>query len=142
MLKDENGQVFSNPQVVANKLNSHFVNKRLKLASELPTPQISIYKNMGPRIMNTISSSGTTPAEVLKYIKELQANKAPYDKLTPKIVKWLENELAPVLTRLGNRFLTLGNIQSPVKPPKLLPFTKVGTNKTVTTIVLFRFYRN
>ena len=53
-LKNVDGEIMSDPKVVANQLNSHFVNKRIKLASKLPPSDISIFKSMGPRIHNTI----------------------------------------------------------------------------------------
>ena len=88
-LKKENGDIISDPKAVANKLNSHFVNKRINLASKLPPPKISILKNMGPRVSNTMPSTSTCSTEVAKFINELQTNKA-YEGPSPKVIKWLD----------------------------------------------------
>ena len=38
-LKDQNDVLHTDPKIVANQINNHFVQKRMKLASKLPTPQ-------------------------------------------------------------------------------------------------------
>ena len=42
-LKDDDDAIQTDPKVVANILNSHFTQKRLNLASKLPSSQSSIY---------------------------------------------------------------------------------------------------
>ena len=49
-INDENGVIQSDPKKVANILNSHFVQKRIKLASDLPNSHTSVYQCLGPRL--------------------------------------------------------------------------------------------
>ena len=124
-LKNENGSIISDPKTVANKLNSHFVNKRINLASKLPPSQISIFKSMGSRVSNTIQSTSTSTDEVAKFIKELQTNKA-YEGLSPKAIKWLEEELTPILTKLFNKFLDDGKYPLCCKVARVTALFKNG----------------
>ena len=113
-LHDENGEILSDPKAVANKLNSHFVGKRMKLAQKIPPSQTSIFKTMGPRLSSTITHERICDDEVSKFIKELKTNKA-YEGLSPKVIKWLEEALTPILTKLFNKFLDIGKYPSSCK---------------------------
>ena len=126
-LKNENGAIITDAKTVANKLNTHFVNKRMNLASKLPPPKISVLKSMGPRVSNTIPSTNTCVDEVSKLIKELQTNKA-FEGLSPKVIIWLEEELTPILTKLFNRFLDTGKYPTCFKVARVTALFKKGDN--------------
>ena len=124
-LHDENGQLISNPQKIANKLNSHFVQKRMELASELPKTETSIYSNMGPRCVNEISFSGFQQNDVRDCFNELNVKKA-FVKISPKILKWLTNPLVPILTKVFNRYMEIGKYPNLLKVGKVTPLFKGG----------------
>ena len=88
-------------------------------------PKISIFDSMGPRVSNTIPSTSTCISEVAKFIKELQTNKA-YEGPSPKVIKWLEEELMPILTTLFNKFLDIGKYPSHCKIARVTALFKKG----------------
>ena len=105
-------------------LNSHFTQKRLSLASKLPNSQSSIYDSMGPRSENAISSNDIVDDETLKFIRELKINKSA--DISPKLIKWLDVTLAPILTRIFNRYLKLGKYPDIFKLAKVTSLSKGG----------------
>ena len=123
-LKDDDGIIQTDPKVVANMLNSHFTQKRLSLASKLPNSQSIIYDSMGPRSENAISSNDIVDDETLKFIRELKINKSA--DISPKLIKWLDVTLAPILTRIFNRYLKLGKYPDIFKLAKVTSLSKGG----------------
>ena len=80
---------------------------------------------MGPRVSNTIPSASTSTDEVSKLIRELQTNKA-FEGISPKVIQWLEEELAPILTKLFNKFLDTGKYPTCFKVARVTPLFKKG----------------
>ena len=126
-LKNEQGQIISDPKVVADKLNTHFVTKRLNLAEKLPPSNLPFDKYMGPRMSNCIPLTDITVEEITKIIDKLRANKASgHDRISPKIVKWLGEALAPILAIIFNNFFKAGKYPKSCKIAKVTPLPKVG----------------
>ena len=123
-LKDDDDAIQTDPKVVANILNSHFTQKRLNLASKLPSSQSSIYDCMGPRSENAILTNDIVDDETLKFIRELKINKSA--DISPKLIRWLDVTLAPILTRIFNRYLNLGKYPDIFKLAKVTPLVKGG----------------
>ena len=119
-LKDENNDLQTDPKKVANMLNSHFVQKRVNLASKLPKPHTSIYDSMGPRLEKTISSTPINDTEILNCINDLKA------KNEAKILKWLAKKLVPILKIIFNRFMEVGKYPNICKLGKVTSLFKGG----------------
>ena len=123
-LKDNNGDIQTDPRIVANIMNSHFTQKRLNLASKLPNSQSSIYECMGPRLENEMQSNDISDNETLKVIHELKTNKTA--DISPKLIKWLDFILAPILTKIFNRYLNVGKYPDIFKLAKVTSIPKGG----------------
>ena len=123
-LKDDNGDIQTDPKVVANILSSHFTQKRLDLASKIPNTQSSIYDCMGPRLDKAISSHCIQEDETLKFIRELKINKSA--DISPKLIRWLDTVLAPILTKIFNKYLEIGKYPDIFKLAKVTSLPKGG----------------
>ena len=119
-LKDENKEIQTDPKKVANMLNSHFVKKRLDLASKLPKSHSSIFQSMGPRLQKSISSEQFKLSDILNCIHDLKANNEA------KILKWLADKLTPILKLIFDRFLELGRYPDICKIGKVTSLFKGG----------------
>ena len=87
-LKDNDG-LTNEPKVIVNKLNTHFVQKGIKLAASLPPSNKSILENMMPRVAESISNIKFDTKEVVECINDLNINKAAgHDNIQSKIIKW------------------------------------------------------
>ena len=119
-LKDENGDIQNDPKKVANMLNSHFVKKRLNLASKLPPSHSSVLDSMGPRLEKNISSKPFEDSEIFDSINALKV------KNESKILKWLAEKLVPILKVIFNRFLDLGRYPDICKIGRVTSLFKGG----------------
>ena len=82
---------------------------------------------MGPRSEIDISSSDIEEDEVLNCIRELKSNKAAgYDNISPKLVKWLDEKLAPVLKMIFNKFFEVRQYPDIFKIAKVTALFKGG----------------
>ena len=120
-----NLEEITNPKLIADKLNSHFVQKRINLANELPKSEQSIFKTMGPRNEHSISYNECKNHEVLDCIKNANINKA-MKGIPPKIIKWLADDIAPVLTKIFNKFFDSGIYPKIFKIAKVTALSKGG----------------
>jgi len=127
-LRNEDGQIERNPQVNANKLNTHFVEKRMKFAKEIPQSNLPFNKYMGPRKANSIPTTKITKNEIIDIIDSLKTNKASgHDKISPKIIKWLRDPLAILLEKIYNKFyMEEGKYPQSCKIAKVTPLPKGG----------------
>ena len=119
-INDENGVIQSDPKKVANILNSHFVQKRIKLASDLPNSHTSVYQCLGPRLEKNIPNHPFNDEEVLKCIYDLKP------KNEAKVLKWLAEKLVPILKHIFNRFLDIGRYPNTCKIGKVTALHKGG----------------
>ena len=119
-LKDENNCVVSDPKLIANKLNSHFAQKRLNLASKLPNSNSSIYSCLGERSETTIPTNAIVSGEVLKCIQDLKSSNEA------RLLKWLHDKIAPVLTNIFNKFFEVGRYPNILKIAKVTAIFKGG----------------
>ena len=117
----------TDPKLIANKLNLHFVEKRMKLANELPKAKQSIFKTMGLRSDIEIPHVVLKSSEVTDNINNIDENKASgYDKIPPKIIKWLCSLISPVLTIIFQNFFEIGKYPKIFKTAKVSALSKGG----------------
>ena len=78
----------------------------------------------------------------LTTIKELITNKATGPiSILAKILKNSKNELAKLLGDLINLVLQSGTFPNILKTAKFIPFYKMETPQSATTIILFHYYQ-
>ena len=111
----------TDPKLIANKLNSNFVQKRMNVANELPEAKQSISKTAGPRSDREIPHFELKTNEVTDIIDSIDENKAfGSDKIPPKIIKWLSFLISPFLTVIFRKSFNIG------KYPKIFKIAKVS----------------
>ena len=79
---------------------------------------------MGPRLEKCISSHSIDDDETLKFIQELKINKSA--DISPKLIKWLDVVLAPILTSIFNRYLEIRRYPDVFKLAKVTSLPKGG----------------
>ena len=122
-------ELVRDPTAVADKLNNHFTNKGHILASKLAKPQVSVLHSLGPR--NEISITAwklTNEHEILEIIKNnLSPQKsAGYDKIPAVLIKWAAKVIAPLLVKIFNKCIELGQYPDILKIAKVTALFKGG----------------
>ena len=126
IIKDGDSQI-DDPKLIANKLNKNFVLKGPKLASKLPPSNKSALENMMPRVNDSITNIILKTPAVRKRINELKTNKAAgYDNISAKMLKWLVDVIAPLLTQVFNKYLSIGKYPDLFKIAKVTALHKGG----------------
>ena len=119
--------VIRNAKSIANQLNKHFVKKGLNLASKLPPSQSSIYKTLGARNFSSMTFDEITVSELVNIVKEFENKRSTGEDGIPAIlIKWSINIIAPILTKLFNKFVMLGIYPDNLKVAKITPLHKKG----------------
>ena len=120
--------------IIANKLNEHFVNKGHILASKLPDSEISVLDSMKPRNETSITSwDYFLVQEILDIIKsDISINKSPGDDKVPAVlIKWSLHIIAPILAKIFNRCRELGEYPSCLKTAKVTALHKGSDRSNV-----------
>ena len=126
IIKEGDSQT-NDPKLIANKLNKHFVLKGPKLASQLPPSDKSALANMMPRVNDSINNIILNSQAVRKLINELKTNKAlGYDNISAKMLKWLVDVISPLLTKVFNKYLSIGKYPDLFKIAKVTALHKNG----------------
>ena len=82
---------------------------------------------MIPRVSDSIINIILDTPEVRKCMIDIKTNKAlAYDNIPPKIIKWLADVLAPLITQIFNRYLSLGKYPDLFKIAKITALHKDG----------------
>ena len=130
-LKDKEVMI-NEPISIANRLNKHFIQKGIKLASSLPQTNHSIFENMKPRVTDSIPNINFETRDVSKCINDLKPNKASgHDSISPKIIKCLVEIISPILTEIFNKFLSAGKYPDFFKVAKVTALFKNGDKSSV-----------
>ena len=111
-MKSEADEI-TDPTEIANKLNSHFVQKRVALAKKLPNPTQSIFKTMPLRSSDEVCHCSFESHEVFDCINNINVNKASgSDNTPPKIIKWLGSVISSDVTKIFNKYINAGTYPS------------------------------
>ena len=120
--------------IIANKLNEHFANKGHILASRLPEANTSILHSMKPRNINCINAwKNASVQEVLDIIQHniLKNKSSGFDNVLPLLIKWSSHIIAPILVKIFNRFLDLGEYPNCLKTAKVTALHKGNDRSNV-----------
>ena len=111
-----NNQIVTEPQEIAEALNSHFAGVGLALRNALPfRDETSFRRYLPPRILNSIFLSPTTCAEVKDIIKDIKNTKGNSHSLSPRILKENSNALSHPISLIFNNIILCGHYPDVLK---------------------------
>ena len=139
-----NPTMSDSPEDIANVLNTYFTNIAKNLAGNLDKAKTNHTIYMGSENKSSIYLKMIEIYEILEEISKLCDRKASgYDEITPKLIKWAANLLAPILLIIFNKCIDLGYYPASMKVGEVSPIFKEGkkngeTNyRTVTVLTHF-----
>ena len=91
---------------IANVMNRQFSEMGAKLAEKLNPTHASIFDYLKNPSEEVLTLSPTTESEVSKLIQELDVSK--FAEIPPKIIKWADHVLTPILTKVFNKSMAAG----------------------------------
>ncbi len=123
--------LITNENDILDAFNTHFVEKGPNLASDLPEPVIPILSSMKSRNLFSVTKwDKIQPQEIIR--KDILANKSSgYDDMSAQLVKWSMQHIAPVLSKVFNKFIDLGRYPNILKIAKVVALHKGGDRSKV-----------
>ena len=116
----------SDPQIVADKLNEHFVHKGPKLSSKIRA-SASYKKYMGIRNPCNMVFFKIKRSQVVSLLSELKLGKAPgHDGISAQILKWCIPYISSILTKIFNKCVYHGVYPSILKIARVTALPKGG----------------
>ena len=86
-----------------------------------------VLKNMARRVNDSLTNIILNTHAVRKRIHEIKTNKVlGYDIISAKMLKWLVDVIAPLLTQIFNKYLRIGKYPDPFKSAKATALHKDG----------------
>jgi hypothetical protein len=128
-----NGKLFTDQNIVVDKMNKYFINVADNLAKEIPQPNSNFQDYLVNPNEHSIYLTEISPDEINKIIKNLGLNKAGdiYGNTT-NLVKLGGPVLIQILTVLFNKSLDQGVFPSALKTSKVVPIHKGDSIFTVS----------
>ncbi len=125
---DINDELVSDPQIISNHFNSHFVNIGSKLAAQIHS-NVN-FKDFLNNIRSPVDSLFFTPTdsdEIIKLCLALKSNASSgHDEIKPEVVKFVRTLIAHPLTHIFNLSLSSGVVPSQLKIARVVPIFKSG----------------
>ena len=132
-LKDKNGNITSDPAVIANIFNKYFVNVSHDITKNLPRPNKSPVNFMAGRIGNSFFTAPSVPFEISDIISTLKSGKSLGPNSIPmKILKSLSSLISSPLSQIINESFQLGVFPDKLKLAKVIPLFKKGCPLTAS----------
>ena len=126
-LKDSNGNITSDPAVIANTFNKFFVSVSHDITKNLPRPKKSPLHFMGERISNSIYIAPSVPSDISDIISLLKSGKSLGPNGIPtKILKLLSPLISSPLAQIINQSFQSGLFPDKMKLAKVIPLFKKG----------------
>ena len=126
-LKDSNGNISSDPAVVANIFNKFFVNVSHNITKTIPRFNKSPVDFMGDRTGNSFFTAPSVANEISEIISLLKTGKSPEPNSIPmKILKALSPLISSPLSQLINESFQSGIFPDKMKFAKVIPLFKKG----------------
>ena len=122
------GQIVTSPGMIANIMNSYFINKISKIRQGLPPPSQDPLGNLKLIMKNRTSNfslSCVHPDSVKKIILGLKNSKSyGIDKIDTYILKLIVNDILPAITHIVNLSIQQGKFPTLYKIAKVIPLLK------------------
>ena len=126
-LKDPNGNVTSDPAVIANVFNKFFVNVSHNITKNIPRSKKSPVDFMGSRIGSSFFTAPSIPLEISDIISLLKSGKSLGRNSIPmKILKLLSPLISSPLSQIVNESFQSGIFPDKMKLAKVIPLFKKG----------------
>ena len=124
-LKDSNGNITSDPAVIANIFNKFFVNVSHNITKNIPRSDKSPVDFMRNRIGNSFFTAPSVPLEISEIISLLKTGKSMGPNSIPmKILKTLSPLLSSPLSQIINESFQSGIFPDKMKLAKVIPLFK------------------
>ena len=121
------GISISNPTDICSAFNSYFVNIGNKLANDIPPSNIDFKYYCKLNNLDSFFCVPSYPEEICIIVNSFKNGKSPgYDNLGTKIIKYIINLIAPVLSHIFNLSLQTGIFPQALKIAKVIPIYKKG----------------
>jgi hypothetical protein len=123
--KDEDGNIFCNPEDISNQFNNFFVNVGPKFASDIPNTHMKYYDYLDNPINSTMFMKPIVEKDIIKIIDTFKQNKsAGNDDIGNYIIKRVAIEVAKPLTNIFNLSISTGVVPEKLKIAKVIPLYK------------------
>ena len=120
-----NGNLFTDQNVVVDKMNNYFINVAENLAQKIPKPNTKFQDYLKNPNEHSIYLSEVLPHEIDEIVAKLGSNKSgDLYGITSNIVKFGGPVLTQILTLLFNKSITQGIFPSSLKYAKVIPIHK------------------
>ena len=132
-LKDSNGNIASDPIVIATPFNMFFVNVAHSVTKTIPRPNKVPVEFMDDRVRNSFFVAPSTAFEVSDIISLLQSGKSLGPNSIPmRILKLLSPLIASPLSQIINESFQSGIFPDKMKLAKVIPLFKTGCTLTAS----------
>ena len=132
-LKDSNGNITSDPAVIANLFNKFFVNVSHNITKNIPRTDKSPLNFMGERTSNSFFMAPSVPQEISEIISLLKTGKSLGPNSIPmKILKILCPLISASLSQIINESFQSGIFPEKMKLAKVIPLFKKGCPLTAS----------
>jgi len=121
-----NGHESSDSTEIANSFNSYFANIAKTLAESISETQTNFNGYLANPVQQALAFTETSPAEVLKLVKELKHTAAGCGNIPAIVIKVIIPHILHILVHLFNMSLKYGIFPSAFKTAKVIPIPKSG----------------
>ena len=126
-LKDSNGNITSDPAVIANIFNKFFVNVSQDITKNIPRSKRSPVDFMGDRVGNSFFIAPSVPFEISDIISALKSGKSLGPNSIPmKILKSLSPLISSPLSQIINESFQSGIFPNKMKFATVIPLFRKG----------------
>ena len=119
----EGGIEYSNPQDIANELNSFYASVGRNLSNSFDSDN---HYTASSSIVNSFYFKLTTESEIFEIIEALKDKPCHISTYPVKVLKKLNPVISPVLCKIINRSLLTGHFPSLLKTARVVPIYKGG----------------
>ena len=123
----------SDPEKIANKFNSYFVNIGPNLASKINAPRESFKKYLNEPFHKTLFLRPTDHQEILNIVKSLKPSASTgYDGISVNLLKKIINCIIDPLIHISNLSITSGTCPDSLKIAKVIPIFKKDDSSLIS----------
>ena len=114
----------NNKESIANNFNKHFSEIGMKLANQLPDPQIDFHEYLGDRNQLNFTFDIITEDEITEIIKDIGNCSPGHDELSMRVLRFVVDAVITPLTHICNLSLMSGVMPDDLKIAKIVPIYK------------------
>ena len=122
---EHNNIKLTSPSAIAEKFNDFFVNVGPDLARKVPSSPTKPSSFLKNDYCKSVFLALTTTEEIADIVSNLKnSSSSGYDNIPTKLIKYCNNELAPVIAHINNQSLTDGIFPTSLKITRVVPIFK------------------